>query len=286
MTDTTGEVPSSELARSSPRRSLAVLMYHDLGVPPENPMFHDCVLEPSLFDEQLSALRDAGFVAEPASRLATAELTDAAANPLIITFDDAYISFVDVAQPLLAKYKMTATLFAPTAFIGGRAAWMDEIGEGNRRLLGWQDLRDLDAGGIEIGGHGHEHLGLDLLDRNRLIADIDRNRTLLEDCLGHSVRTFAYPYGHHSRQVRNEVRRSGYEIAFETGDDLYTPSPGRHYSIKRILVAPDMDPGRLIHTIRHGQSSPLARKVRLRLGPAYWFIKRQRRRQWPRPGEG
>ncbi len=277
---------SADSPRSSLRPSLPIILYHDLATPTQNPKFRSCVVEPSLFDEHLAAIREAGFVAEPASRVAALETTDSPATPVFITFDDAYVSFVDVAQPLLARYNMTATLFAPTAYIGGRAKWIDEIGEGDRRILDWQDLRDLQASGIEIGGHSHEHLGLDLLSKHRLTADIERNRALLEDCLGESIRSFAYPYGHHSRRVREAIRRSGYEVAFEVGDDLYTPSPRRHFSIKRIVVGPDMDPERLIHTIRYGQSPPLVRQMRLRLGPTYWFVNRQRRRLRPKPGEG
>jgi O-antigen biosynthesis protein len=286
MTDMTGRDASTDGPRSSLRPFLPVLLYHDLGPATENPRFRDCVVEPSMFDEHLAALREAGFATEPASRIGVLEKSDSPAAPVIITFDDAYVSFVDIARPVLARYKMTATLFAPSAYIGGRARWIDEIGEGHRRILDWQDLRDLQASGIEIGGHSHEHPGLDLLSKDRLVADIERNRALLEDCLGKPIKTFAYPYGHHSRRVRNEIRRSGYELAFEVGDDFYTPSPRRHFSIKRIVVGPDMDPEQLIHTVRNGQSPPLVRQMRLRLGPTYWFVNRQRRRLRPKPGEG
>lgn len=264
------------------RGELPILMYHDIGPRSSNPRFREFVIEASLFAEHVAALRDEGFTAEPSSRLPAVETSITAASPVFITFDDAYVSFVESAQPVLAQYQMTATLFVPTAFVGGRAKWMDVIGEGDRQILSWQDLRDLRATGIEIGGHGHEHLQLDLLARDRLVSEIANSRTLLEDQLGERIVTFAYPFGYHSRKVRKAVRRSGYELAFQVAHDLYTPSPSRHFSIKRIQVGPDMSPEQLIAAIRHGRSSRPVRKARVYLVPLMHLAQRQRRRRLSR----
>lgn len=260
------------------RAELPVLMYHDVGPNCSNPQFRDFVIEAPLFAEHLAALRDARFVTQPVSRLCDLERSSAPEFPIFITFDDAYLSFMENAQPVLLDHKMTATIFVPTAYIGGRAEWLNPIGEGGRRILGWHDLRELRASGIEIGSHGHEHLQLDLLRSDRLISETERSRAILEDGLGERICTFAYPFGFHNRRVRQEVRRCGYDVAFEVGDELYTPSPDRHYSIERIQVTSHMDPDELIAVIQHGRSSPLVRRARSRLGPA----RRSAGRQWRR----
>ncbi len=260
------------------RSELAVLMYHDVGPRSSNPQFRDFVVEPQLFAEHLAALSDAGFVTEPVSRLCDLERSSSPEMPVFITFDDAYLSLMENVLPPLTNHNMTATVFVPTAYVGGRAEWLDVIGEGDRRILGWHDLRDMRASGVEFGGHGHEHLQLDLLSSGRLVSETEKSRAVLEDGFGEPIRAFAYPFGFHSRRVREEVRRCGYEVAFEVGDDLYTPSSDRHYSIKRIQVGPDMAPDELIAVIRRGRSSPLVRRARLRLGPALRIAQRQRRK--------
>lgn len=260
------------------RAEIPVLMYHDIGPRTANPRFREFVVEGPLFAEHMAALRQEGFVTEAVSRLGEVERSTLPATPIFITFDDAYLNLIDNALPVLDELQMKATVFVPTAYIGGSAEWLDVIGEGDRRILDWSQLRELRAAGIEIGAHGHEHLQADLLPRERLISETHRSRTILEDGLGEEVISFAYPFGFHSRRVREEIRRCGYEVAFEVGDDLYTPSPARRYSIKRIQVGPDLEADELISVIRRGRSSPFVRSVRLRFGPALRLVQRQQRK--------
>jgi peptidoglycan/xylan/chitin deacetylase (PgdA/CDA1 family) len=270
--------PKEVIHQTDYRATLPVLLYHDIGPHSSNPRFQDFVVEPRLFAEHLAAIRNAGFVTEPVSQLRHIERSNFPEAPIFITFDDAYLSFIEYAQPALLERNMTASLFVPTACIGGRAEWLDVIGEGDRRILGWHHLRQLRASGIEIGSHGHEHLQLDLLSQDQLVSETQWSRAILEDGLGESVRTFAYPFGFHNRRVREEVCRSGYEVAFEVGDDLYSPSRDEHYSITRIQVGSDMDPDQLIAVIRQGRSSSLARCIHMRLNPARKFAGRRWRR--------
>lgn len=261
------------------RVSLPVLMYHDIGPLSSNRHFRSCVLQRSQFAEHLAALRDAGFVTEPVSRLPAVEASDSPSKPVFITFDDAYVSFLEAALPELARYKMTATVFVPTAFVGGRSEWMDLIGEGGRRIMSWQDLRDLRTSEIEIGSHGHEHLQLDLIPRERLISDAMTSRNSLEEALGEPIRTFAYPFGYHNRRVREEIRKCGYELAFEVANGLYRPSSRGHYAITRIHVGPNMDAKRLLAAIRRGHYSSFpVRLARSRLEPARRIVNREQRR--------
>jgi peptidoglycan/xylan/chitin deacetylase (PgdA/CDA1 family) len=75
-----------------------------------------------------------------------------------------------------------------------------EIGGDDARLaaavyLGPQECRALDDAGVEIGAHTVNHLVLSSLDATKQRLEIEGSLRDLESWLGHSVASFAYPYG-------------------------------------------------------------------------------------------
>ncbi|HEY1295626.1 MAG TPA: polysaccharide deacetylase family protein [Chloroflexota bacterium] len=62
---------------------------------------------------------------------------------VLVTFDDSYRDFSDVAWPLLRQYRIPAVLFAPTAFLGDseRIFWWDAL---------WQIVSRTRRTGIEL----------------------------------------------------------------------------------------------------------------------------------------
>ncbi|TRY30820.1 polysaccharide deacetylase family protein [Aliiglaciecola sp. M165] len=74
-----------------------------------------------------------------------------------VTFDDGYLNNLTVAQPILAKYKVPATVYVATGFSQGQSMWNDRVMhlfsdittqtlmlEGTRTELGdWAQRRDL-----------------------------------------------------------------------------------------------------------------------------------------------
>jgi peptidoglycan/xylan/chitin deacetylase (PgdA/CDA1 family) len=77
----------------------------------------------------------------------------------------------------------------------------------------WDELREMDAGGVEIGSHTVTHPILPRVDRKRLIGELRTSRRRLEEMLDHEVSLFCYPNGDYDRQVRDEVERAGYRLA-------------------------------------------------------------------------
>lgn len=165
------------------RKTLPVLLYHDIGPLSRTPGLRDYIIEPSLFEEHLAALSDAGYSTFRANQLPSLELSSEPERAVVITFDDAFANLAEVG-PLIERRHMTATVVVPTALIGGRAVWLDPMGEGQRPVLGWEQLRALRDIGVEIACHGHEHEPLDLLPRGLLASELRRGRTILEEGLG------------------------------------------------------------------------------------------------------
>ena len=93
-----------------------ILMYHNIE---ENGDLNSTI-SAGAFEQQINALYDAGYTAISFSDL-QAYVVDGVAlpdRPVLITFDDGYMSVYDFAFPILQKYNMKATAFIIGVFYG------------------------------------------------------------------------------------------------------------------------------------------------------------------------
>ena len=139
---------------------------------------------------------------------------------------------------------MTGTLYVPTAYVGGRSGWLREEGEHDRPMLSWSALKDVAAAGVEIGGHSHSHAQLDLLSTAAVRAEITACKAELEDGLGRSVRSFAYPFGYSRKAVRSALAAAGFDHACSVRDLAYDGDD--RWTVPRWTVTPDIDPAALL----------------------------------------
>ena len=102
--------------------SVPVLMYHHLLKRAENTRYqgNDIVTYVEDFEQQLAWLKSNGFVSISTAQL-EAYLYDNGplpAKPVMITFDDGYLSNYIYGYPLLSQYGFTAVIFSVTGKIG------------------------------------------------------------------------------------------------------------------------------------------------------------------------
>jgi peptidoglycan/xylan/chitin deacetylase (PgdA/CDA1 family) len=214
-------------------------MYH--GVSPERPRrFRKFVLAPERFEEQMVHLAASGFVGCTVSDLVAGRTRGASDGRRLVglTFDDAFGELSTYAIPVLQRLAFTATVYVPTAYIGGSSGWLARIGEGGRPLLDADQLRQLSAMGFECGSHSHTHTALDGLPLDAARVEIDQSKKLLEDTLGREVTTFAYPFGYDSAALRRLVAAAGYTSACRVH---YTMSPAGEdvFGLSRLVVDGD-----------------------------------------------
>jgi peptidoglycan/xylan/chitin deacetylase (PgdA/CDA1 family) len=69
---------------------------------------------------------------------------------------------------------------------------------------------------IEIGAHSVTHASLPTLSRASQWAEIHQNKVHLEELLGRTVRSFAYPYGKYTQETISVVREAGFICACST----------------------------------------------------------------------
>lgn len=83
-------------------------------------------------------------------------------------------------------------------------------------MMSWEQLREMQRGGHEIGSHSTSHPILPLVSDQELHQEIDHSRRLLEAQLDHEVRSFCYPNGDYDQRVIASVQQAGYEFAVTT----------------------------------------------------------------------
>jgi peptidoglycan/xylan/chitin deacetylase (PgdA/CDA1 family) len=247
----------------SMRGGVPVLMYHALS-PACTSGFCRWTLSPERFESHLGYLSQEGYravtVAELAERHRRGAL-DPSGRLIVLTFDDAYADFLDVAMPALLRYGMTATLFVPTGYVGGHSGWMRTEGEGDRAVLSWAELGEISRCGIEIGAHSHTHPELDMVRTGGLAEEARQPKLLLEERLGVPVTSFAYPFGLYDRRVRDAVGAAGYTAACTMNS--WAATSGDHLlELPRVAVFDDTDADSL--AARLSASRGPARRAALR----------------------
>ncbi|MCK5219632.1 polysaccharide deacetylase family protein, partial [bacterium] len=167
------------------------------------------------FQAQMAWLKKQGYQTITLARLSGScrDKTLLPARPLIITFDDAYVSVFEWARPILAAVGFTATVFVVSRAVGRYNFWDDGQNLPRLTCLGISELRNLADAGWEIGSHGTEHLNMTDLSGEQLRRETADSKQELEKKLEQPVEVFAYPFGSWNEPARLAVQSAGYGAA-------------------------------------------------------------------------
>jgi peptidoglycan/xylan/chitin deacetylase (PgdA/CDA1 family) len=146
----------------------------------------------------------------------------------VITFDDALRSVKQVAFPILSRLGLTATVFAPTAYVtsgepcawSGLDRWMDTPHADELMPMSWSDLGELAEHSWEIGSHTCTHPHLTRLDDPTLRRELEESREASIPHLGHPLETIAYPYGDADDRVDVFARCARYKAGADLSSSL------------------------------------------------------------------
>jgi peptidoglycan/xylan/chitin deacetylase (PgdA/CDA1 family) len=209
-----------------------ILMYHSIAAAP-NDATRELSVGPEAFAEQMALLGDQGFTPVDTAALAARWRSGRPLprRPVLITFDDGYEGVHRHGLPVLAKHGFASTLFVSTGWIKGAY----DTGGGLDAMLSWDQVRELAAGQVEIGGHSHTHPQLDQLTDDALRFEVLRCKEIIADELGTRPASFAYPYGYSSRRVRHVVRGTGFAQSLAVGNGLARRRQGP-YALQRVTV--------------------------------------------------
>ena len=200
-------------------RALRVLMYHKVNDRPDNPL----TVPVGLFDEQMAVLRELGYQAVSLDDVLdhVAGIRPLPPGAVLITFDDGYRDNLECAMPVLRRHGYPAVNFVPIGYLDGARPLPHEerlAAQGIvNRTLNWDELPELEAGGVRVESHGISHRPLADLDVDEAAREITLSKLRLVERLGRPVRAFAYVKGseaHYHPVHLSLLKQAGYEIAF------------------------------------------------------------------------
>jgi biofilm PGA synthesis lipoprotein PgaB len=177
------------------------------------------------------------------------------AKAVLLTFDDAYLSFYTRVYPLLREFRFPAVLAVVGKWIDAPQGKETQYGEKSSvtdaSFPTWSQLREMaDSGLVEIASHTYDlHRGVlanpqgnlqpaatartydaatgsyegDASWRARVRADLAKNASAIERETGHRPRAIVWPYGSYNDELVHMAGELGMSIAFALEDGANTP---------------------------------------------------------------
>ncbi|KAB8136759.1 polysaccharide deacetylase family protein [Gracilibacillus oryzae] len=246
--------------------NVPVLMYHHIAEDPS--LLNWMIISPEKFRQDMTAIKEAGFNPIHLKDLAAyvngeGELPE---KPVVITFDDGYLSNYQYAYPVLKELNMKATIF----MIGWSA------GRDTHRIEGadfyphftWQQAQEMHASGlIELQNHSFDmHEGNDaerfaaLPKEGETTGDYARafmGDTLkieeqIEQNVGNDVFAYAYPYGEYVLQTEQMLKDLDYDVTLSVNSGMNTirrGDPSSLFALKRINAGTEISSSKLVEML-------------------------------------
>ena len=116
---------------------------------------------------------------------------------ILITVDDAFQSFYEVAWPFIKKNKIPFILFVSTEPVG------------NKGYMTWSQIREIENEDFAVIGH-HSHSHEYLIDESNedFIHDIETANRIFNEKLGYIPNLFSYPFGEYSEFMRKYISKN------------------------------------------------------------------------------
>lgn len=247
-----------------------ILMYHHFVTDPE--LENAASVSPQKFENDMIALKQAGYETVSLQDLIDYVHTGKALpeRPVVITFDDGYLSNYEYAFPVLRRLDMKATIFV----IGWSVGETKYKGT-DRDIIPhftWEQAREMaESGLIDIQHHTYDmhnpnspeepsRRGVTPLPgessgayARALADDVLKLEQLIEEHVGRPVFALAYPYGEYRFLSELVLQDLGYEVTLSTKKGIQTVRQGDPlslYAMKRINVGPELSSDELMRLLQ------------------------------------
>jgi len=166
------------------------LMYHRF----DEEKYPSTNIQMSVFKEQIQIIRDLNYNFYNPGELAKNFAMNKKQKKILITVDDAFSSFYEVAWPYLKEQNIPFILFVSTEAVGKHG------------YMTWAQIKDLEKDpNVYIGNHSHSHEYLVDFKKDDFINDINISINKFMDNLGYNPIFFSYPFGEYSSFIKQFI---------------------------------------------------------------------------------
>ncbi len=217
-----GRAPRVRGPHDSP---VPILMYHVLARAPANATYPRLFVPPTELAAQTNWLSANGYHGVTLKQVFAywRRAVPLPPRPIVLSFDDGYLSDYTVALPTLRRHRWPGVLDLAVR----------NVTHGD--IEPWQ-VRRLIAAGWEIDAHTISHVDLTTLDAARLREEVAGSQTELRRMFGRTPEFFCYPLGHYDARVVSAVKAAGFQGA--TTENPGTARADEPFTLARIRVEP------------------------------------------------
>lgn len=194
-----------------------ILMYHDISSASDPETEADVwIVQTVNFEKHLQSLKKQGYTSVLPKDLAAAKkgqliLPD---KPVIITFDDGFLSGITIAEPLLKQYGFQAMVYLITSKVADTPEERQKY-RGSPCLV-WPEVREaMQRKTLYFGIHSHTHPKA----LATLVNEIAYSRDLFRARIGSRPDSFCFPYGQSNQELERLVRDAGFTTAMICEDE-------------------------------------------------------------------
>ena len=150
-----------------------------------------------VFKEQIKIIRDSNYNFYNPKELEKEFSKEKKEKKILITIDDGFTSFYNVAWPYFKKEKIPFILFISTKDVGKNG------------YMTWEQIKEVEKETYSfIGNHSHTHDYLVDFKKEDFISDIDTASKIFIKKLGYNPIFFSYPFGEYSKFIKEYISKN------------------------------------------------------------------------------
>jgi peptidoglycan/xylan/chitin deacetylase (PgdA/CDA1 family) len=208
-------------------------------------------ITPATFEAQLKTLANLGYHTVTARQVVDHQTNGVALpdKPVMITFDDGWITQYQHAFPLLKKYGMVATFFInPQPISAHYRAYMTP-----------DMIKQLNAAGMDIESHTWRHLALTRTAKitaaqfqARSQSELTRASSWIAKNTGKEPVAICYPYGYYDLETIGLAKALGYKAGFSVDEGVADARPWDAFQMKRFTITSAETPASFLRRLTSG----------------------------------
>ena len=154
-------------------------------------------IQMDVFKKQMQIIKNSNYIFSNPKNFEKNFNTPKTNKEILITIDDAFLSFYLEAWPYLKKNKIPFVLFVSTEPVGKKG------------YMTWEQIKEVEAEKFTIiGHHSHSHEYLIDNDNDFFISDIKKANEIFLKNLGYIPNLFSYPFGEYSKFMRDYIAQN------------------------------------------------------------------------------